>query len=214
MTPPRPIGLPSRQQDPTIPTKVRMQRTTRCKSSTSTQYGDQRSPKNRKTSASDHQEDQPRWPPCWNQELTQRDNKEVHIIPSANREYPRHQASFSILLPYDQPGKRQQTPHQEHPLQQKNKYRHSKLAKCVYNLPPRSLYSHQHKPEPTTVTQCLLPMTAATPGGRPPYQQEVLMKKKKHYSHRRERPQGRKVKQYPQHQDSLSLLLPYLQPGK
>ena len=69
-------------------------------------YTDQRSPKNCKTSASDHQEDQPRWPPCWNQELTQRDNKEVHIIPSANIEDPRHQDSLSLLLPYAQPGKR------------------------------------------------------------------------------------------------------------
>ena len=141
-------------------------------------YTNQRSSKICKTSASDHQEDQPRWPPCWNQELTQRDNKEVHMIPSANIEDPRHQASLSLLLPYAQPGKRQQISPQEHPLQQTNKHRHSKLANCVYNSLYRSLQSHQHKPEPTTVTRCSLPMTAATLGGRPPHQQEQLLKKR------------------------------------
>ena len=151
-TTPRSAGLPPRHQDPTIPTKVRMQRTTGCTSTTSTQYCDQRSLKNCKTSDSDNQEDQPRWPSCWNQELTQRENKEVHIIPPANIEYPRHQASLSLFFPYAQPGKRQQIPPQEHPLQQTNKHRHSNLSNCVYNSLHRSFYSHQHKPEPTTVT--------------------------------------------------------------
>ena len=124
------------------------------------------------------------------------------------KQYPRHQASLSLLLPYLQPGKGQQIPPQEHPLQQTNKHRHSNLANCVYNSLHRSFYSHQHKPEPTTVTRCSLPMTAATSGGRPTHQQELLTTTKKHSPHRRERLQRTKVKQYPRHQASLSLLLP------
>ena len=100
----------------------------------------QRSPTNRKTLASDYLDDQPQWPPRWNPELTQRDNNKVHIVPSANIEDPRHQASLSILLPYAQPGKRQQIPPQEHPLQQTNKHRHSNLANCIYNSLHRSFY--------------------------------------------------------------------------
>ena len=76
----------------------------------------QRSSKNQKSSSSDHQEDQPRLLPCWKQELTQRDNKEVHSFPSANIEHPRHQASLVLFL-YDQLSKLQQIPFQEHPLQ-------------------------------------------------------------------------------------------------
>ena len=113
-----------------------------------------RSPKNCKTSATDHQEEKPRWPPRLNQELTQRNNKEVHIIPSANIEYLRYQLSFSILFSYDQPGKPQQFPPQEHPIQQTNKHMHINLMNCVYNLPHRSRYSHQHKLDPTKVTWC------------------------------------------------------------
>ena len=82
------------------------------------------------------------------------------------------------------------------------------LANCVYNSLHRSFYSHQHKPEPTTVTRCSLPMIAATSGGRPSHQQELLTTTKKHSPHRRGRPQRTKVKQYPRHQASLSLLLP------